>query len=48
MDQQLSAAYDALTILVGETPAEWTPPDLDPDTLGLPTQLPVSLPSIVD
>jgi NodT family efflux transporter outer membrane factor (OMF) lipoprotein len=45
--QQLSAAGDALTILVGKTPAEWTPPAFDLDTLRLPTELPVSLPSIL-
>jgi NodT family efflux transporter outer membrane factor (OMF) lipoprotein len=45
LEQALSAAYDALTILVGKTPAEWTPPAFDLDTLNLPTELPVSLPS---
>jgi NodT family efflux transporter outer membrane factor (OMF) lipoprotein len=45
--QQLSAAGDALTILVGKTPAEWTPPAFALDTLHLPTDLPVSLPSIL-
>ena len=45
--QQLSAAGDALTILVGKTPAEWTPPAFDFETLHLPTELPVSLPSIL-
>jgi len=43
--QQLSAAGDALTILVGKTPAEWTPPAFDLETLRLPTELPVSLAS---
>jgi NodT family efflux transporter outer membrane factor (OMF) lipoprotein len=45
--QQLSAAADALTLLVGKTPAEWTPPAFDFDTLRLPTELPVTLPSIL-
>jgi NodT family efflux transporter outer membrane factor (OMF) lipoprotein len=43
--QQLSAAGDALTILVGKTPAEWTPPAFDLEMLRLPTELPVSLAS---
>jgi NodT family efflux transporter outer membrane factor (OMF) lipoprotein len=43
--QQLSAAGDALTILVGKTPAEWSPPAFDLTMLQLPTKLPVSLPS---
>ncbi|MGO8919407.1 MAG: efflux transporter outer membrane subunit [Stellaceae bacterium] len=46
IEQQLSVAYDALTILVGKTPAEWTPPAFDLDALHLPTELPVSLPSM--
>jgi NodT family efflux transporter outer membrane factor (OMF) lipoprotein len=45
IEQQLSAAADALTILVGKTPAEWAPPAFDLETLHLPTELPVSLPS---
>ena len=47
LTQQLSAAGDALTVLVGKTPAEWTPPAFDFDALSLPTALPVSLPSIL-
>lgn len=47
LEQQLSAAGDALTILVGKTPAEWIPPVLDLDALSLPTELPVSLPSML-
>jgi NodT family efflux transporter outer membrane factor (OMF) lipoprotein len=47
LTQQLSTAGDALTVLVGKTPAEWTPPAFDLDTLNLPTALPVSLPSIL-
>lgn len=43
--QQLSAAGNALTILVGRTPAEWSPPAFDLDALSLPTELPLSLPS---
>ncbi len=45
--QQLSAAGNALTILAGMTPAEWSPPAFDLDSLQLPTELPVSLPSIL-
>jgi NodT family efflux transporter outer membrane factor (OMF) lipoprotein len=47
LSQQLSAAGDALTQLVGRTPAEWTPPAFDLSALSLPTELPVSLPSIL-
>jgi len=43
--QQLDAAQHALTVLVGKTPAGWTPPDFDLDQLVLPAELPVSLPS---
>lgn len=43
--QQLSAANDALTVLVGKTPAEWQPPAFDFTTLALPTGVPELLPS---
>ncbi len=43
--QQLSVARHALAVLLGKTPAGWTPPDFDLDQLTLPTELPVSLPS---
>jgi len=43
--QQLSVSRHALSILVGSSPATWTPPDFDLDTLSLPTDLPVSVPS---
>jgi NodT family efflux transporter outer membrane factor (OMF) lipoprotein len=43
--QQLSAARDALTVYVGKTPADWSPPDFDLDGLTLPSVVPVSLPS---
>ncbi len=43
--QQLSVAQHALTVLVGKTPASWTPPDFDLDRLTLPADVPVSLPS---
>jgi len=43
--QQLSTANDALSILLGRFPAEWSPPDFDLERLTLPGELPVSLPS---
>jgi NodT family efflux transporter outer membrane factor (OMF) lipoprotein len=43
--QQLSQARHALALLVGKTPADWSPPDFDLAELTLPTRLPVVLPS---
>lgn len=43
--QQLSVARDALTVFVGRTPADWSPPDFDLSGLTLPAVVPVSLPS---
>jgi NodT family efflux transporter outer membrane factor (OMF) lipoprotein len=43
--QGLSAARDALAILVGAAPVDWAPPEFDFDTLTLPLDLPVALPS---
>lgn len=43
--QQLAVARHALAVLVGRTPAQWTPPDFDLDGFRLPRDLPVSLPS---
>jgi NodT family efflux transporter outer membrane factor (OMF) lipoprotein len=43
--QQLSVARHALAILVGKSPADWTPPDFDLADLVLPDEIPVSLPS---
>jgi NodT family efflux transporter outer membrane factor (OMF) lipoprotein len=43
--QQLSVARDALTVYVGKTPADWSPPEFDLDDLVLPPVVPVSLPS---
>jgi NodT family efflux transporter outer membrane factor (OMF) lipoprotein len=45
LDQQLSVARHALTILANKAPGEWSPPDLDIDEFSLPDNLPVSLPS---
>jgi len=43
--QQLSAAEDALAILVGKTPAQWQAPHFDFTVLALPVDVPVMLPS---
>src|SRR5262249_56162069 len=43
--QQLSVANDALAILLGRFPAEWSPPGFDLDRLTLPGELPVTLSS---
>jgi NodT family efflux transporter outer membrane factor (OMF) lipoprotein len=45
LDQQLSVARHALTVLLGRAPGDWSPPDFDLAALTLPVQLPVSLPS---
>ncbi len=45
LEQQQSAAEDALAILVGKSPAEWTAPRFDLADFSLPPELPVSLPS---
>ncbi|HTQ33429.1 MAG TPA: efflux transporter outer membrane subunit [Stellaceae bacterium] len=43
--QQLSVARDALTVFVGKTPADWSPPNFELKGLALPPVVPVSLPS---
>ncbi|MGH6981513.1 MAG: efflux transporter outer membrane subunit, partial [Stellaceae bacterium] len=43
--QQLSAARNALSLLIGKSPATWTPPDFDLDRIALPTDIPVRLPT---
>ena len=43
--QQLAVARHALALLVGQAPAQWTPPDFTLDSLTLPATLPVELPS---
>jgi NodT family efflux transporter outer membrane factor (OMF) lipoprotein len=43
--QQLSVARHAFSVLVGKTPAQWSPPDFDLDALTLPAELPLTLPS---
>jgi len=45
LQQQLDVARHALSVLVGETPAQWSPPDFDLEALALPAELPVILPS---
>ncbi|MDB6045650.1 MAG: hypothetical protein JWM63_4201 [Gammaproteobacteria bacterium] len=42
---QLAVARHALTVLVGQTPADWSPPDFELGQFNLPRELPVSLPS---
>lgn len=43
--QQLNAAENALSILVGRTPAQWQAPRFDFDMVALPIDVPVMLPS---
>jgi NodT family efflux transporter outer membrane factor (OMF) lipoprotein len=43
--QQQAASGDALAILIGRPPGEFTPPVLTLDALTLPTDLPVAVPS---
>jgi NodT family efflux transporter outer membrane factor (OMF) lipoprotein len=43
--QQLSAARNALSLLVGRTPAEWSPPDFNLERIALPSELPLRLPA---
>jgi len=43
--QQLNVAQHALSVLVGKTPAEWSPPNFELETLTLPGDLPVTVPS---
>ncbi len=43
--QRLDVARHALAVLIGQAPADWTPPQLELADLALPRELPVSLPS---
>jgi NodT family efflux transporter outer membrane factor (OMF) lipoprotein len=43
--QQLSIARHALSVLVGQCPGQWSPPDFELTELKLPEELPISLPS---
>src|SRR6266404_7269521 len=42
---QLAVARHALAVLVGQTPADWSPADFELGEIKLPRELPVSLPS---
>jgi NodT family efflux transporter outer membrane factor (OMF) lipoprotein len=45
--QDLNAAQDALPILVGKSPADWSPPDFELDRFSLPEDLPLTVPSVL-
>lgn len=45
LEQQRDAARHALSVLAGEGPADWTPPEFTLADFTLPTALPLSLPS---
>lgn len=45
LEQRLSVSRHALSIYLGKAPANWTPPDIDFNDLGLPNRIPVSFPS---
>ncbi|WP_298355183.1 efflux transporter outer membrane subunit [Rhodoblastus sp.] len=45
VEQRMAVAQDALAVLTGRSPAEWTPPAFDLDNFALPPRLPVSVPS---
>lgn len=45
LQQQVSVANHAITILVGQFPGAWEPPKFDMKEFTLPAQLPLSLPS---
>jgi NodT family efflux transporter outer membrane factor (OMF) lipoprotein len=45
LHQQLGVARDALAVLVGKSPAEWSAPDFDIKEFTLPPDVPVSVPS---
>ena len=45
LDQQMSEARHALAVLLGKSPSEWSPPQFNLNTLALPGELPVTLPS---
>ena len=47
LHQELNAAQDALPILVGKAPADWSAPDFTLDRLRLPRDLPVTVPSLL-
>jgi len=45
LDQQMSVAKHALAVLIGKSPSEWSPPELELTALALPSELPLTLPS---
>ena len=45
LDQQLSVTAHALAALVGQSPAAWAAPDLTLDSMALPADIPLTLPS---
>ncbi len=45
--ERLKHAEIALTILVGKTPMEWRVPELSLDSISLPAELPLALPSVL-
>jgi NodT family efflux transporter outer membrane factor (OMF) lipoprotein len=45
--QQRSVAQHALSVLVGKSPGNWTAPDFTIEGMNLPSELPVSLPSVL-
>ena len=45
LEQQLGAANDALSILVGQFPSRWQAPDFDLTDFTLPADLPLTVPS---
>lgn len=45
LEQRLSITRHVLTVLVAETPGTWTSPDFNLESLTLPVDVPVSLPS---
>jgi NodT family efflux transporter outer membrane factor (OMF) lipoprotein len=47
LKQQEAVAEDALAVLVGKSPGEWTPPGIALDDLTLPATLPLTVPSVL-
>jgi NodT family efflux transporter outer membrane factor (OMF) lipoprotein len=47
LQQQLGVARDALSVLVGKLPVQWSPPEFTLETLTLPSELPLTIPSVL-
>ena len=47
LQQQLGVARDALSVLVGKLPVQWAPPEFTFETLTLPSELPLTIPSVL-